>query len=295
MSIAGSPSQFVMHRVGTTPSLASLLNPISMIASLWARRSLIWQFALREVAARNRGSALGMLWTLLHPLIMLGVYTFVFAIVWEAKWAGAPDSSTMTFALTLFCGLICFEIFSSSVNNSPGVIVNNPNFVKKVIFPLEVLPLAQLVASVMLFGISLVVLLIANGVLRGAFSATLWTLPLVLLPIVLLAAGFSYIFAALGVFLRDIRNLVQVGVQILFFMTPILYPAAKMQKAPVWVQHVLAINPLAGVFESARNVTLHGLQPDWRALAVATCVGLVVLQLGYACFMKSKRGFADVL
>lgn len=287
-----------LHRVGTVASLAHLLNPIHMVASLWLKRGLIWQFAMREVAARNRGSALGFLWTLLNPLIMLGVYTFVFAIVWEAKWAGAPESAasgTMTFAVTLFCGLICFEIFSSSVNTSPGVIVNNPNFVKKVIFPLEVLPLAQLVASVTLFSISLIVLLLANIILRHTFSTTLWALPLVLLPIVLLAAGFSYIFAALGVFLRDIRNLVQVGVQILFFMTPILYPAAKMQKAPQWVQHILALNPLAGVFESARNVILHGLAPDWRALTIATVAGLVVLQLGYAFFMKSKRGFADVL
>ena len=298
MSIATStanPPSVEMHRVGEVAGLGKLLNPFAMTANLWSKRSLIQQFAVREVAARNRGSALGIFWTLLQPLIMLAVYTFVFAVVWEAKWAGAPDASTMTFALTLFCGLICFDIFAASVNNSPGVIVNNPTFVKKVVFPLEVLPIAQLVAGIVLFGVSLCVLLIANGVLRGGFSVTLWALPIVLLPIVLLAAGLSYVFAALGVFLRDIRNLVQVGVQILFFMTPILYPATKMEKAPIWVQHTLAMNPLVGVFESARGVVLYGQMPDWRAIIIATVVGAVVLQLGYAFFMKSKRGFADVL
>jgi lipopolysaccharide transport system permease protein len=284
-----------LHRVGAPLTLGQLLNPLAMWANLWSKRSLIWQFAARDVAARNRGSALGIFWTLLHPLIMLGVYTFVFAIVWEAKWVGAPDEKTSTFALAMFCGLVMFEVFSASVNNAPGVIVNNPNFVKKVIFPLEVLPVASLLASLLLMCISLMVLLTANLLLRGTLSPALWALPLVILPILLWAAGCSFFVASLGVFLRDMRTIVPVVVQIFFFMTPILYPAARMSKAPAWVQTVLSMNPLAGVFESARQVALFGGSPDWRALAIALASGLVVMQLGYAFFMKSKRGFADVL
>lgn len=292
-----------LREVGARAGLWSLLNPAAMAVTLWERRSLLWQFAKRDVVARNRGSVLGVFWTLLQPLVMLAVYTFVFAIVWEAKWDGAPAldgkggevAEKATFALSLFAGLLLFEVFASTVNAAPLMIVHNPGFVKRVVFPLEVLPLSSLVASVVLFGAGLVILLVANGLARGVVSHTLWALPVVVLPLALLAGGLAMLVAALGVFLRDIRQVVQVCVQVLFFMTPILYPASKLDRAPAWAREVLALNPLGPVFESARSVMVFGLSPDWRGLAIATMLGVVVFQLGYAFFAKSKRGFADVL
>lgn len=269
-----------------------------MAANLWARRGLLWQFAQREIAARNRGSMLGIFWVLLSPLIQLAIYTFVFAVVWEARWgepSNSPARDKLTFALTLFCGLIVFDVFAATVNNASGAIVNQANLVKRVVFPLEVLPLAQLVASVTLLGVSLGVLLAANLALRGEFSATVWAFPLVLLPLVLLAGGVALLVSALGVFLRDMRQIVLVCVQVLFFMTPILYPIERLAKAPGWMRDVLVLNPLAPIFEGARATLLMGHSPDWKGLAIALVAGLVVLQIGYAVFMKAKRGFSDVL
>jgi lipopolysaccharide transport system permease protein len=278
------------------------LNPVRVVQGLWGSRSLMWQFARREVLARNRGSALGVGWTLLHPLIMLAVYTFIFAIVWEARWEGhgADAASTgvatkVEFALALFSGLLAFDVFAASVNSAPSAVVNNPNLVKKVVFPLELLPLSTLMASVVLHGAGLVVLLLANAILRGTISHTLWAYPLVLLPLVLLAGGISLACAALGVFVRDLRTLVPVATQVLFFITPILYPVSKLAKAPQWMQQVLALNPLIPIFESARAVLVFGGMPHWAGLGWATLLGVVVFVLGHALFVKSKRGFADVL
>lgn len=297
MTRVASPSTALpMRTVGERASLAALLNPVGMWASLWQNRGLIWEFAKRDVVARNRGSLLGIVWTLLNPLIMLAVYTFVFAVIWEAKWQAAnADGTTASFALILFCGLLCFEVFSASVNTAPTIVVYNPNYVKKVIFPVEVLPVATLVASVMLCAVSVLVLLIASLVIQRSISPTVWAFPLVLVPLVLLAAGISWFVAALGVFLRDSKPVVAVLVQIVFYLTPILYPAEKLEKLPEIAKTVLALNPLASIFVGARETLVLGGLPNWTALAISTLLGLAVMQLGYAFFMKAKRGFPDVL
>lgn len=301
LPVAAAPA---LHRVGAPVKWQQALNPARPLAQIVRDRSLIWQFAQRDIAARHRGSWLGILWVLLHPLVMLAVYTFVFAIIWEARWsstdAGAgPLVGTMaekaTFAITLFCGLVVYEVFSVSVNNAPTLIVHNPNYVKKVIFPLEVLPLAQVLAAVVLSAVGIGVLLVANLALRHTVSATIWAAPLVLVPLVLLAGGLTMLVSALGVFLRDLRVIVTVLVQILFFMTPILYPAEKLAKLPAWLQSLLSFNPLAPIFESARATLVFGLMPDFAGLAYAGAVGCGAFVVGYAVFTKAKRGFADVL
>lgn len=279
-----------------------MLNPFSMAADLWRLRGLLAQFAVRSVSERHRGSHLGLLWTVLQPLLMLAVYTFVFAVVWRAKWGeGEAPQSTATFALTVFSGLLLFEVFGSSAGQSPGLIVGNPNYVKKVVFPLEVLPVSAVLASAMLAGVSLGVLLVGKMVMGAEWvggagarlSATLYLFPLVVPALVSLSAGVALGLAALGVFLRDIRPLVQgMLLQVLFFMTPIFYP---IDKVPEGFRAVLAWNPLAVIVESGRRTLVMGQSPDWAALTAVTLFGLCVLQLGYAVFLKAKRGFADVL
>ncbi|HYF13699.1 MAG TPA: ABC transporter permease [Phycisphaerales bacterium] len=288
-----------MHRVGAGASWAEALDPVATARSLWRARGLLSQFARRDVEARNRGSVLGILWTLLNPLVMLAVYTFVFAVVWEARWEGtgaaAGAGEKTLFAITLFAGIIAYEVFAATVNSAPLVIVHNPNFVKRVVFPLEVLPLSTLLASLAVFACGMAVLIAANLALRGGVSGTIWLTPIVLLPLVLTAGGIALLVSALGVFLRDIKPVVGVLTQVLFFTTPILYPASKLAKAPDWMRAVLSANPLTPIFEGVRDVMVFGRYPDFAGLAVSTLVGVAIFQAGRAVFTKLKRGFADVI
>jgi lipopolysaccharide transport system permease protein len=290
-----------LRAVSSRRSLLSLLNPVATARDLWRLRGLVGQFAVRNVAERNRGSYLGWVWTIIQPLLMLAVYTFVFAIVWQARWGGSVGDAKTSFALTVFAGLILFDIFGSSVGASPSTIVNNPNYVKKVVFPLEVLPLSTVLAGLIISCVGVLVLIVGKAVLGGVwvggiearFSRTLPFFPLVLPSLLMLAAGVSLALSALGVFLRDIRPLVQgLVLQVLFFMTPIFYP---VDRIPEWLRGILSWNPLAVIVESGRRTLVLGQYPDWTTLGITTLTSLCVLILGYACFMKSKRGFADVL
>lgn len=306
-SLPASPSAAhasTLRRVGKSEPLLSLLSPLTLIRSCWGENgqtwSLMWQFAKRDIAARHRGSALGPLWVVLQPLITLAIYTFVFAIVWEARWSNAdPSKSELAhkaeFAILLFCGLVVYDIFSATINAAPLLVLNSPNYVKKVIFPLHILPCAGVLSSTVLSGVGIAILLIANLALRGEFSSTVWAYPAVLVPLVLITAGLALFISALGVFLRDLKVIVGVFVQILFFMTPILYPSDRIAKLPQWAQHLLHLNPLLYIFDGARATLVYGTLPDFRALALSTLLGIVLLQLGYAFFMKARRGFADVL
>jgi len=295
-----------LRTVGAPISLRQLLSPATLAANLAASWPLITQFSKRELLNRNKGSSLGIFWTLLHPLLMLAVYTFVFAVVWQARWGvgdvggvagiaghtSAAESKGL-FATSVFCGLIVFDVFASGVGAAAGLIVNNSNFVKKVIFPLEVLPLAQIGAGLLVSLISFAILLIANYVLNGKVSATVYLFPLVLVPLLSLTAGTAWFVASLGVFLRDLRQVVTgLLLPVLFFMTPIFYPP---ERVPAEFRWVVTWNPMAPIVENARRVTLYGQMPDWMSLGIVTLIGLLVMQLGFAFFMKSKRSFADVL
>lgn len=282
----------ILRLMGAAPSRNELLNPAAMAGNLWTNRALIHQFIRREFLARNRGSALGFLWTILHPLLMLAVYTFVFAIVWNARWGGENESKGL-FAVSVFCGLIVWEVFSGGVGPAAGLVVSNTNLVKKVIFPIEILPLAGIGTAVVVSGISLVILLGAAFFINGTVSTTLWAFPAVLVPLVALTCGVSWLVASLGVFLRDLKQLVSgILLPVFFFTSPIFYPAERVPESFRWI---ISYNPMAHIIEGARRTLLFSKQPDWLSLGVVTLFSLIVMQLGYAFFMKSKRSFADVL
>ncbi len=276
--------------------LIGLLSPIRLVTGLWASRSLIVQFSKRELFARNKGSTLGIVWTLLHPLLMLAVYTFVFAVVWKARWTdgdAAAHESNVVFATSVFCGLIVFDIFGSTVGAASGLIVNHPNYVKKVIFPIEILPLAHLGAALCVSCISTCVLLAGTLLVSHTISSTVWCYPLVMIPLIMFTAGIGWLLASLGVFLRDLRQVVSgVLLPVMFFLTPIFYPPSRVPEAFRWVT---LGNPIAGVIENARRTLLYGQYPDWVSLGYSALLGAVVMQLGFAFFMKSRRSFADVL
>ena len=272
--------------------LKILWNPLLFFQIIWTNRFLLRSLVVRNIASRYRGSFLGLIWSFVHPLMMLCVYTFVFSVVFKARWGIDTGGGRGAFAIIMFCGMAMFNIFSESVSNSCGVVVDNPNFVKKVIFPLEILPLAQVAASLILGMVWFILLFLGTIFIFGKISFTMLLLPLVLLPLAIFSLGISYFVASLGVYIRDTQYLIGVILQILFFMTPIFYP---LQAVPERFRWPLQLNPLTILIEEARKVFLYGELPNWLFLGIAFLVSCLVLHLGFIWFHKTKKGFADVL
>jgi lipopolysaccharide transport system permease protein len=284
------PTKIITARRDTARQYA---NPVKMAQNLWGHRELIGQFTKREVQSRYKGSSLGLLWSFFTPLLMLIVYTFVFSVVLKARWGNAlSDSSQVGFALTLFTGLIAFGVFSECIMRAPGLIVSNPNYVKKVVFPLEILPVSVLGSALINSLISLLILLLAVLIFQHTLSWTLFLLPLMYLPLILLCLGLSWFLASLGVFVRDVGQLIGVAVQILFFMTPIFYPISAL---PANLQLILYLNPLTFIVNHFRRAILWGQLPDWGEFIIIMAATSVICVLGYIWFMKSKKTFADVI
>lgn len=282
----------VLHSARPTPVLA-LLSPVRLASNLWRHRALTAQFAMRYFHLRHRGTHLGVLWALALPLLMMVVYTAVFNSILSARYSLSPDETSSQFAVHLFCGLTVFMIFSETVVRSCVLVLENPAYVKKVVFPVEILPVAHLCSSLLFGGIGLLLTVAGTAVFFGRVPWTVVLIPLVLLPLVTLALALSWFLASLGVFLRDITNVVSILVaQVLIFLTPVFY---SLERLPEEWREFASFNPLAPIVDGARKVIVIGEQPDWAALGAVMVVGLVGMQLGYAWFMKSKRGFADVL
>lgn len=267
------------------------ISPVEMCRSLWRNRELITESAKREVLGRYRGSVIGLLWSFLNPLFMLAVYTFVFSVVLKARWDTQSESKT-EFALILFVGLIVFNLFGESIIRAPSLVLNNPNYVKKVIFPLEILPVVSLLTALFHGLISLVVWGLAYMLFFGSPHATALYLPLVILPLLLFVMGLSWILASLGVFLRDVSQFIGTFITVLMFMTPIFYPANAL---PVEFRQWLYLNPITLIIEQARDVLYWGKHPDLILLCIYTFGSIVAAWIGFAWFQKTRSGFADVL
>ena len=273
------------------PHAAHSTSPATIIRSIVTNRSLIYNLAKREVVGRYRGSAMGLMWSFFNPVLMLAVYTFVFSVVFKARWSGDSESRT-EFALVLFAGLLVFNLFSECVNRAPGLILSNINYVKKVIFPLEILPLVALGSAAFHFGISFLVWLLFYLIFFGLPPATLLWLPLILLPLMLLTLGVSWFLASLGVYLRDVSQIIGVLTTILMFLSPIFYPLSALPKE---YQAFLQITPLTFVVEQARNAMIWGRNIEWQPWSVSIVLASIVAWLGFAWFQKTRKGFADVL
>jgi lipopolysaccharide transport system permease protein len=267
------------------------VSPIEMFASLWRNRELIKASAKREVLGRYRGSFLGLLWSFFNPLFMLAVFTFVFSVIFQSRWGGGSGSKT-EFALVLFAGLLVFNLFAECINRAPGLILSNTNYVKKVVFPLEILPFVGLLSALFHTLISLGVWLIAYLLFFGIPHLTVLYLPLVLVPFCLFLMGLSWALASLGVFLRDVSQFIGVLTTVLMFMSPIFYAATAF---PEDYRHILYLNPLTPVIEQTRDVLYWGKTPDFFMLWIYWIVTLGIAWLGFAWFQKTRKGFADVL
>lgn len=272
------------------------MNPIALASQIWRHRDLVRQLTWREVTGRYRSSLLGFGWSFITPLVTLSAYTFVFGLVFRARWPQATTGGTTgglgSFGLALFAGLIAFTFFAECLTRAPGIITASPNYVKKVVFPLEVLPVSVVGSALFHAAISAIVLLIAHQILQGAIDWTAVFLPVVFVPLVLLALGTTWFFASVGVFFRDAVHTVVLVSQVLMFMTPVFYPIDAVPQSFRWI---LALNPLTPLVENARRVTVQGLPPDWPSLGLSLVVGSLVAIIGYAWFVSTKRAFADVI
>jgi len=266
-------------------------SPVEMFACIWRNRDLIKTSARREVLGRYRGSFLGPLWSFFNPLFMLAVFTFVFSVIYQARWGGGSGSKT-EFALVLFAGLLVFNLFAECINRAPGLILSNINYVKKVVFPLEILPFVGLLSALFHTLISLAVWLIAYVFFFGIPHLTVLYLPLVLLPFCLFLMGLSWALASLGVFLRDVSQFIGLLTTALMFLSPIFYPVTAF---PEDYRYILYLNPLTIVVEQTRDVLFWGKTPDFFMMGIYWVVTLGIAWLGFAWFQKTRKGFADVL
>jgi len=268
-----------------------LTSPREMVTSFLRNRELIYTLVKREIASRYRGSALGILWSFLHPIFMLAIYTFVFSVVFKARWGSGSESKT-EFALVLFAGLIVFNLFSECINRAPNLIITHANYVKKVVFPLEILPWVALGAALFQALVSLSVWLLFYILIFGTPHMTAWFFPMILVPILFITMGFSWLLASLGVYLRDVSQLVTIVTTVLMFLSPIFYPIASL---PVKYQHFLQLSPLTPAIEGIRDVLFWGNLPTMWVYGLYLIVSITLAWLGFVWFQKSRKGFADVL
>lgn len=267
-------------------------SPLALLRTLWTHRALVRALVAREIVGRYKGSVLGVVWSFLTPLLMVLVFTFVFGEIFQARWAGSAHSGGIDFASALFTGLLAYQFLSECLSRAPNLIVANANYVKKVVFPLEILPVVSVIAAVFH-------LLVAYAILIGLILASHWTLgptallaPLVLLPYIALTLGLSWAISALGVYLRDIGQLIQPALTALLFLSPVFYP---LSSVPAALQPVYLANPVTYVSETLRGVLLHQTLPDPLTWLVFTGLSLLVAWLGLSLFQTTRKGFADVI
>jgi len=274
------------------PHAAQPTSLVSLGKSLWRNRQLIVQMTKREVVGRYQGSALGLGWSFLTPVFMLAVYTFVFSVVFKARWGVGAEEGKTQFAVVLFVGMIVHGLFAEVANRAPGLILSNANYVKKVVFPLEILPVVSMGAALFHSLVSLGVLLIAFALFNGYLHWTAIFTPLVLLPLVILTLALAWMLASLGVFLRDVGQTIGIITTVMLFLAPVFYPVTAL---PEEMRPWIMANPLTFIIEQAREVLIWGRLPNWIGLGLYTLVATVIAWAGYAWFQKTRKGFADVL
>ena len=267
-------------------------SPKALLKSIWLNRHLISRMINRQIAERYRGSTLGLVWSFITPLFLLAVYTFVFSVVFKARWGSTLEESKVQFAFLLFIGLITHSLLADILNNAPYLIQGNVNFVKRVVFPLEILPIVSLGAILFHALISLSVLLIALFFFNGFIYWTALLIPLVWLPLLLTSLGIAWGLASLGVFFRDISHVTSIITMVMLFLAPVFYPLEAIpQKYHIWIM----LNPLTFIIEQSRNVLIWGKIPNWYGLFIYLIFSLVILWGGFWWFQKTRKGFADVL
>jgi len=265
-----------------------------MLGRIWRyakrNRRIVIQFIKRETISRYKGSFFGLLWSVLTPLFMLVVYTFVFGEIFQAKWH--TQSSRLEFAMIIFCGLTTFNIFGEVISRSPNLIVQHTNYVKKVVFPLEVFPIIAVGTALVNAAINFGLLILFIMVTTGGLSWTVLLLPLALLPLLLFTTGLSWVLSALGVYIRDISHVISIGVQALMLLSPIFYSVDVIPERFVWFYQA---NPITHFVEDIRSILIWGKIPQINSFLMELLLGAFIFLIGIIWFRKTKHGFADVV
>ncbi len=275
--------------VTSTPTKAPE-QPPSGLVELWQQRHLLSLMVKRDCIGRYKGSLLGLLWPLINPLGHLLLYTFLFSVVLKVKFG--TSGSTSNFALYLMAGLLPWGAFAEALARSSTVILEHPNLVKRVVFPLQILPLVTVLSALVTEAIAFLTLLAGVLLYNHGLPSSLIYLPLIITPQILLTAGISWFVASLSVYIRDIRHLIALGLSAWMYGTPIVYPATAL---PEKIQFILWLNPMAGIVMDYRRVVLEGLTPDWQHYGVYTAMAVIVCVIGFKFFEGTKKSFADVM
>jgi lipopolysaccharide transport system permease protein len=275
-----------------SPPLPAAFTPNNRknMLDLWSLRHLIGVMVRRDLLGQYKGSVMGFFWTIINPLGHLLLYTFVFSVILRVRFG--HDASTGNFALYLMAGLLPWGALAESLNRATSSIIEQPNLVKRVVFPLEILPLSVVVSSIISESVGITMLALVAAVLGYPPHASLIFLPLIMLSQFLFLGGLSWLLGSLGVYLRDLRHVMSLALSVWMYGTPIVYPAAAF---PAKLQFMLWLNPMAGIVTDYRRVLLEGLMPNWPMFATYTSLGVVIWFVGYYFFSKTKRSFADVM
>lgn len=266
-------------------------SPRELVSCIRLNSGLIRASVRREIVGRYKGSFLGLFWSLVNPLLMLFVYTFVFGNVFGSKWA-VGNASQSEFALILFSGLMIFNLYAECTNRAAGLIVGNPNFVKKVVYPLDLLPLISFFSALYHMAVSLIIWVIVYILLFGQPKTTIFLLPMILVPFGIFIMGISWILASIGVYLRDVSQIIGVVNSALLFISPVFFPSSSI---PDKYKFIVNINPLASVIENCRDLMYWGTVPDLTGMLYQWIFASIVGLVGYWWFQKTRMGFSDVI
>lgn len=266
-------------------------RPKDIFKSMYANRNLIYTLARGEIKGRYSGTTIGLIWSIINPLIMLTVYTFVFCVVFHARW-NEEHTSRIEFAFLIYSGLIVFNFFYECINKAPYLIITNANYVKKIIFPLEILPIIYLTSALFHLFVSLSVMIFAHVIIFSSISGTIFLLPVLLLPLIFYVLGFSWVLASLGAYIRDIAQLVGIISTIIMYISPIFYPVSAVPKE---FRFIITINPLTTLIEQIRDVVFFNKMPILFDLLVEYLASFIIAWIGFIWFQKTRKGFADVI
>ena len=267
------------------------LNSALILVSLIKHRELLCSLIKRDFIGRYKGSFLGVGWSLFNPLLMLTVYTMVFSVAFKVRW-NTIDDGNLSFAIVLFSGMIVHAFFAECINRAPTLILNNTSYVKKVVFPLEILPVVTLCSALLHFIVSFIVLLVFCLIAGVEVHIQTILLPIILLPLVLMALGFSWLLASLGVYIRDLAQAMTMVSTVLIFLAPVFYPITALPEA---YQAFIKWNPITLPVDQLRRVMLFGVSPNWIEWLVAFVASILICSFGYCWFQRTRKGFADVI
>jgi lipopolysaccharide transport system permease protein len=254
------------------------------------RVDLILSLARRELAARYKGSVLGIIWAILTPVVMIAIFTFIFAGIFGARFGA--DGSAWDYAIYLFCGLLPWTAFQETLQLSSTAIVSKANLVKRVVFPLETLPVALSLSSLANQMFGTLALIVAALIIRHELHPTLLWLPVLVVPQLIATLGAAWLIASLGVFLRDIVQGVALVLMTWMYLTPIIYPESIV---PERFRPLINANPFTPLVRSYRRIMLEGAAPDWYGLAYFTIFAIITFIFGYWWFARTRKNFADVI